>query len=89
MPVRRCSSSCGPVADIDPAALGLDLARGERPQVVVPADCWQSARSLGGWTLVGCTVAPGFTYDKYELAPPAGTRLWSARPGSLVRLQCA
>jgi uncharacterized protein len=40
--------------------LGNDLAAGERPQAVVPAHAWQQARSLGAWTLAGCTVAPGF-----------------------------
>lgn len=49
--------------------LGMALADGERPQVVVPAGCWQAARSLGAWTLVGCTVAPGFEYAGFELAP--------------------
>jgi predicted cupin superfamily sugar epimerase len=42
---------------------------GERPQAVVPAGHWQSAKSLGGWTLVGCTVAPGFVFEGFELAP--------------------
>lgn len=49
--------------------LGTDLAAGERPQAVVPAHAWQAARSLGDWTLVGCTVAPGFDFAKFELAP--------------------
>lgn len=49
--------------------LGNDLAAGERPQAVVSARCWQSARSLGAWTLVGCTVAPGFEFAGFELAP--------------------
>ena len=49
--------------------LGPDLAAGERPQAVVPADAWQTARSLGDWTLVGCTVAPGFEFSSFELAP--------------------
>jgi uncharacterized protein len=49
--------------------LGPDLAAGERPQAVVPAGCWQAARSLGAWTLVGCTVAPGFMFETFELAP--------------------
>jgi uncharacterized protein len=49
--------------------LGVDLARGERPQAVVPAGVWQSARSLGAWSLVGCTVAPGFDFAGFELAP--------------------
>jgi uncharacterized protein len=50
--------------------LGCDLGSGERPQAVVPAGAWQRARSLGAWTLVGCTVAPGFEFAGFELAPP-------------------
>jgi uncharacterized protein len=50
--------------------LGPDLAAGERPQAVVPAGAWQQAASLGDWTLVGCTVAPGFQLAGFELAPP-------------------
>lgn len=49
--------------------LGPDIALGERPQGVVPAGHWQAAESLGAWTLVGCTVAPGFEFSKFELAP--------------------
>ncbi|MBA2373165.1 MAG: cupin domain-containing protein [Chloroflexi bacterium] len=48
--------------------LGGDVVRGDRPQVVVPAGVWQAARSLGPWTLVGCIVAPAFTFDGFELA---------------------
>ena len=50
--------------------LGTDLLAGERPQVVVPAGAWQRAASLGPWTLVGCTVAPGFDFGGFELAAP-------------------
>ncbi|CAJ0889414.1 hypothetical protein AMST5_03960 [freshwater sediment metagenome] len=50
--------------------LGADLPGGERPQGVVPAGVWQSARSLGAWTLVGCTVAPGFEFAHFQLAAP-------------------
>jgi predicted cupin superfamily sugar epimerase len=50
--------------------LGSNLANGERPQAVVPTHGWQQARSLGAWTLVGCTVAPGFEFAGFELAPP-------------------
>ncbi len=50
--------------------LGPDLFAGERPQSVVPAHCWQSAMSLGAWTLVGCSVAPGFEFLGFALAPP-------------------
>jgi predicted cupin superfamily sugar epimerase len=47
--------------------LGTDLAGGERPQHIVPANWWQRARSLGAWTLVGCTVAPGFEFEHFEM----------------------
>jgi len=50
--------------------LGTDLASGQRPQFVVPAGWWQTATSLGAWTLVGCTVAPGFEFAGFEIAPP-------------------
>ena len=49
--------------------LGPDLAAGERPQAVVPAGVWQAARPLGGWVLVGCTVAPAFEFAGFEMAP--------------------
>jgi predicted cupin superfamily sugar epimerase len=51
--------------------LGSDFRLGEEPQIVVPKSCWQSAESLGTWTLVGCTVAPGFEFSGFEMAPPA------------------
>lgn len=50
--------------------LGMDIAKGQRPQAVVPAGSWQMAKSLGDWTLVGCTVAPGFDFAQFELAEP-------------------
>ena len=53
---------------IERITLGADLAAGERPQAAVPAHCWQAAESLGEWTLVGCTVAPGFDFKGFELA---------------------
>ena len=49
--------------------LGPDLAAGEVPQAVVPPRAWQAAESNGDWTLVGCTVAPGFDFATFELAP--------------------
>lgn len=48
--------------------LGQDLADGQRPQVVIPRGQWQSAQSLGNWTLAGCTVAPGFQFEHFEMA---------------------
>ena len=49
--------------------LGADLPSGEQPQAIVPPHAWQAAESNGDWTLVGCTVAPGFEFSKFELAP--------------------
>jgi len=49
--------------------LGSDLRAGERPQAIVPASHWQQAQSVGAWTLVGCTVAPGFEFSSFTLAP--------------------
>ena len=57
----------GPARDV---TLGPDLTAGQRPQVIVPQHHWQSARSTGDWTLVGCTVSPGFQFDGFELAAP-------------------
>jgi predicted cupin superfamily sugar epimerase len=56
-------------SDAETHILGNDLAAGQRPQIVVPTHAWQSARSLGEWTLVGCTVAPGFRFSGFEMAP--------------------
>lgn len=53
---------------VDEHVLGPNLDGGERPQVVVPREAWQSAVSTGDWTLVGCTVAPGFQFSGFELA---------------------
>ena len=55
--------------EVERRVLGPDLEAGERPQAHVPAGHWQSARSLGAHTLAGCTVAPAFSFDGWELAP--------------------
>ena len=47
--------------------LGPDVLKNQSPQVVVPRGAWQSAVSQGDWTLVGCTVAPGFQIEGFEL----------------------
>jgi len=54
----------------DDHVLGLDIAAGQRPQIVVPANAWQAARPTEDYTLVGCTVAPGFEFSKFEMAAP-------------------
>jgi uncharacterized protein len=53
--------------------LGPDVGAGERPQAIVPAHAWQTAETAGDWTLVGCTVAPGFEFAKFEMAPKGWT----------------
>ena len=58
--------------------LGPDLAAGQVPQAIVPESAWQAAESTGAWTLVGCTVSPGFDFAGFELAPPG----WSPEPPS-------
>lgn len=50
--------------------LGPDLSAGESLLGHVPPGIWQAAESLGAWTLVSCTVCPGFRFEGFELAPP-------------------
>ncbi len=50
-------------------SLGDATFAGAQPQAIVPAQAWQAAASNGDWTLVGCTVAPGFDFATFELAP--------------------
>ncbi len=57
----------GPATD---HVLGPDLLKEQYPQVIVPETHWQMARSEGEWTLVGCTVSPGFRFDGFTLAMP-------------------
>ena len=56
--------------DAQSALLGPELRTGQMPQRIVPAHWWQTATSMGGWTLVGCTVSPGFEFSGFEMAPP-------------------
>jgi predicted cupin superfamily sugar epimerase len=64
--LETAEKAAGPIARV---TLGHDLSAGERPQAVIPARAWQAAESLGDWTLVGCTVAPGFEFARFEIAP--------------------
>jgi uncharacterized protein len=50
--------------------LGPDVLGDDSVQVVVPAGWWQAAQSIGDWTLVSCTVSPGFRFEGFELAAP-------------------
>ncbi|MCC4616542.1 cupin domain-containing protein [Xanthomonas campestris pv. asclepiadis] len=61
----------------------LDAAGRGEPMHVVPAGCWQAARSLGDFTLVGCTVSPGFVWEGFALldgASPLAAHLASLDP---------
>jgi predicted cupin superfamily sugar epimerase len=49
--------------------LGAGIEEGEKPQIVVPPGAWQMTKTKGDYTLVGCTVAPGFDFATFELAP--------------------
>ena len=49
--------------------MGPDVLSGQSVQAVVPAGWWQAARSTGAWTLMSCTVSPGFRFEGFELAP--------------------
>jgi predicted cupin superfamily sugar epimerase len=73
--VLEMTDAKGPVRRM---TLGGDIALGERPQGIVPAGHWQAAESLGDWTLAGCTVAPGFAFAAFELAPTNWTPALSA-----------
>ena len=57
----------GPATDL---LLGPDLGAGQQPQIIVPKDHWQMAATTGDWTLVGCTVSPGFTFEGFTMAAP-------------------
>jgi len=56
--------------DAEAHTLGGDVLGGQTPQVVIPPGWWQTAESLGPWTLCGCTVAPAFEFSGFEMAPP-------------------
>lgn len=65
--LKLAETDAGPHQDIQ---LGPDLMADQRPQGVVPEGWWQAAETTGDWTLVGCTVSPGFHFDGFELAAP-------------------
>lgn len=58
-----------PHSSVKEVTLGFNLQKKVHPQYCVPAGWWQKARTLGAWTLVGCTVAPGFCFKDLILAP--------------------
>ena len=73
--------------------LGPEIDEAQAPQIVVPPGAWQAARSLGDYTLVGCTVAPGFEFEHFEMAPDGFEPVsrWTRRslPAKPPRNYCA
>ncbi|WP_372884872.1 cupin domain-containing protein [Shimia sp.] len=65
--LSEAASDAGPRRD---RVLGPDLAGGQSPQIIVPENHWQAAKTTGDWTLVGCTVSPGFRFEGFTLAAP-------------------
>lgn len=63
--LSRAADAAGPATD---TLLGPDLAAGQEPQLIVPENHWQAARTTGAYTLVSCTVSPGFLFETFELA---------------------
>ena len=65
--LRISETEAGPARSM---LLGPKLSDGQMPQLIVPENYWQAAETTGKWTLVGCTVSPGFQFDGFELAKP-------------------
>jgi hypothetical protein len=65
--LSQAATTAGPAEDV---VLGPDIGAGQLPQRIVPADHWQAARTTGDWTLVSCTVSPGFRFAGFSLAAP-------------------
>ncbi len=61
-----------PGGQVDVHVMGPDVVGGQEPQVVVPPGTWQSARPLGAYSLMGCTVCPAFTFEGFELRGDGG-----------------
>lgn len=70
--------SCVKGKSVQEVILGNDFAAGQRPQAVIPRNVWQSAEPVDDWVLVGCTVAPGFDFRAFEMAP----RYWTPETDS-------
>jgi|TARA_R110000787_G_scaffold123511_1_gene234473 predicted cupin superfamily sugar epimerase len=64
--LSRAAIEAGPAQD---DLLGPDVLSGHAAQLIVPPHHWQSARGTGDWTLVSCTVSPGFDFAGFHLAP--------------------
>ena len=65
--LSRAASAAGPAVE---AVLGPDVLAGQMPQLIVETDHWQAAATTGDYTLVSCTVSPGFRFEGFTLAAP-------------------
>jgi predicted cupin superfamily sugar epimerase len=65
--LRIAATDAGPVIT---HRLCPEIGRNSGPQAIVPEGHWQAAATTGAYTLVGCTVSPGFSFDGFTLAPP-------------------
>lgn len=65
--LRIAADAAGPALSLH---LGGDVLGGDMPQAIVPAHHWQAAATLGAYSLVSCTVSPGFRFEGFDLAPP-------------------
>ena len=63
--LRMAPDEAGPAQT---TTLGPDVMAGQQPQIIVPKDHWQAAATTGEWTLVSCTVSPGFQFEGFVLA---------------------
>lgn len=65
--LRIAADAAGPARSL---RLGGDVLSGDMPQAIVPAHHWQAAATMGAYSLVSCTVSPGFRFEGFDLAPP-------------------
>ena len=65
----RTAASIEREHEVQETRLGVDIGRGQLPQMVVEPDQWQMAETCGDWSLVSCVVAPAFSFERFEMAP--------------------
>jgi predicted cupin superfamily sugar epimerase len=67
------------------------MINGESYQLVVPANAWFASEPVGdagSFALVGCTVAPGFDFEDFELAEVAALTNQFPKHKELIRRLC-
>lgn len=67
--------------------IGLDLEHGQVPQAIIPAGSWFASETSGVFSLIGCTVSPGFDYKDFELAKQSElSQLYPTHSSTIKRL---